>query len=325
MKTRVSMVALGATLLVGTVLTTPAAAQQTYSVGTNPQGSLFYAIGAAVSKVMVDKTGKQFRVAPYGGSSTYLPLIDKGRVDFGMANGGEMAFAYLGREIFAKRANKNLRAVAATIQLYSGWAVRVKSGIKTFEELKGKRIVGNFTAGRIFHYLGAAHLAASGVSNKDFKLVPHSNFVRGINGFIEGRVDAAYIPMGSGIGKKAMASIDGGWRYLSAGGDAKASAAMNAVLPSARAGTRKPKKGVSNGIVANPTHLVVVDALLGAGKHVPDDVVYQVVKTMYNNKPNLKKAFGAFARFNPKAMMPKTPVPYHPGALKFYKEIGLLK
>jgi len=44
---------------------------------------------------------------------------------------------------------------------------------------------------------------------------------------------------------------------------------------------------------------------------------------MYNNKASLKAAFGTIARFKPKAMAIENPVPYHPGAIKFYKEMGV--
>ena len=44
---------------------------QVYSLATNPQGSVFYSTGATISKLMVEKTGLQFRVAPYAGSTTY--------------------------------------------------------------------------------------------------------------------------------------------------------------------------------------------------------------------------------------------------------------
>jgi TRAP transporter TAXI family solute receptor len=185
---------------------------ETYSIGTNPQGSLMYSSGMAISKVMVQKTGTQYRVAPYGGSSTYIPLINKGELAFGCANGGESAFAYNGTEIYAGKVNKNVRMIAAYYKNYGGFAVKTNSEYKTILDLKGKRIPSDYTSGRIFHYLTEAILATAGLTHENFKKVPVPNFVAGINAFIQGRVDAAYIPMNSGIGKKAMASIPGGWR-----------------------------------------------------------------------------------------------------------------
>jgi len=85
------------------------ASAQIYQIGTNPQGSMFYSSAASISALMVQKAGVQFRVAPYAGSSTYLPLINSGQVAFGMVNAAEAAFAYAGTELFKGRPNPNLR------------------------------------------------------------------------------------------------------------------------------------------------------------------------------------------------------------------------
>ena len=298
---------------------------ETYSIGTNPQGSLMYSSGMAISKVMVQKTGTQYRVAPYGGSSTYIPLINKGELAFGCANGGESAFAYNGTEIYAGKVNKNVRMIAAYYKNYGGFAVKKDSEYKTILDLKGKRIPSDYTSGRIFHYLTEAILATAGLTHEDFKEVPVPNFVAGINAFIQGRVDAAYIPMNSGIGKKAMASIPGGWRFVTFDGSAAAQPKVAAVLPSSRTEDLSPAKKRREGVVADPTTMLVVDFYVVGGAHVPDEVVYNLVKTMHANKPDLAKSFGLFNSFNPAGMGSKHPNPYHPGAIKFYKEKGIWK
>ncbi|MEE8395462.1 MAG: TAXI family TRAP transporter solute-binding subunit [bacterium] len=298
------------------------ASAQTYSIGTNPQGSLFFSSGTAISKVMVEKTGQQYRVAPYGGSSTYIPLINKGQLAFGMANGGESAFAYNGTEIFAGKPNRNLRLVAVYLKNFGGYGVRANSSYQTSADLKGKRVSSDYVAGRIFHYLTGAILATADLTHDDFRKIPTPNFVAGINDFIQGRVDAAYIPLNSGIGKKAMASIKGGWRFVTFDGSAASQRKADSVLPSSRIQPLKPRKGL-DGVAANPTNMLVVDFYVVTGTHVSDDVVYRLAKTMYGNKPALAKAFGVFNRFNPKGMAGKHPNPYHPGAIRFYKEVGI--
>jgi uncharacterized protein len=310
-------VAIGA--IVG--LSTPAAAQ-TYTIGANPQGSVFYAAAAAIAKVEVEKTGLQFRVAPYSGSSTYIPLVDKGELAFGMSNGAEYAFAYSGTELFKGHPNKNLRSVMFTFALTNGFAVRSDSPIKTAADLKGKKVPGVYSSGRIFAYLQDAWLAAAGLSPNDVTVVPASNFVVGVKAFMEGRTDAAYVPLNSGIGKQAMAKIPGGWRYLSTGTAADADAKAGEALPTARTVKIKPGKNAT-GVADNPTTLIAIDVAMFTNASVPEDVVYKVVKTIYEGKPELTKALGAFARFNPKNMVRKSSVPYHPGAIKAYKELGI--
>jgi TRAP transporter TAXI family solute receptor len=317
MNTKTLAVALGA--IVG--LSAPAAAQ-TYTIGANPQGSVFYAAAAAIAKVGVEKTGLQFRVAPYSGSSTYIPLVDKGELAFGMSNGAEYAFAYSGTELFKGHPNKNLRSVMFTFALTNGFAVRNDSNIKTAADLKGKKIPGVYSSGVIFAYLHRAWLAAAGMTEKDVTVVPASNFVVGVKAFMEGRTDAAYVPFNSGIGKQAMAKIPGGWHYLSTGTVPNADEKAGEALPTARTVKIKPGKNAT-GVVDNPTTLIAIDVAMFTNASVPDDVVYKVVKTIYEGKPALIKALGAFARFNPKQMVRKSAVPYHPGAIKAYKELGI--
>ncbi|HZD89281.1 MAG TPA: TAXI family TRAP transporter solute-binding subunit [Pseudolabrys sp.] len=317
MRLRTWAIALGAVA----AISGPAAAQ-TYTIGANPQGSMFYAAAAALAKVTVDKTNMQFRVAPYSGSSTYIPKVNSGELAFGMSNGAEYSFAYNGTDLFKGHPNKNLRSVMFTFALTNGFAVRDKGDIKTPADLKGKKVPGIYSSGKIFAYLQRAWLAAAGMSEKDVTIVPASNFVVGVKAFMDGRTDAAYIPFNSGIGKQAMAKIPGGWHYLSTGTAPNADEKAEAALPTARVVTIKPGKHAT-GILGKPTHLIAIDVAMFTNKDVPDDVVYKLVKTVYADQPALAKTLGAFARFNPKEMVRKSVVPYHPGAIKAYKELGL--
>ena len=63
-----------------------AQAQQVRVIASNPQGSIFYAASVAIGKLMDDKLKMQVRVQPMAGSSTYIPLLDRGEVDFGLTN-----------------------------------------------------------------------------------------------------------------------------------------------------------------------------------------------------------------------------------------------
>ncbi|MDB4837298.1 TAXI family TRAP transporter solute-binding subunit [Marinomonas sp.] len=296
----------------------------TYGVGTNQQGSLFYSMGAALSKTMVAKTDKQYRVSPYAGSSTYIPLLNAGRLAFGLANGGEATFAYLGMENFEGRANKNLRLVGAVISTQTSFAVPTESSVTSIEDLKGKKVPSGYNSGRTFHFYSNAALASGFISINDTKKVPMPNFVKALSALEEGRVDAALVPMNVGAGKKAMATMSEGWRYISLSNNEIARAEVERNLPSARIVSMTPSPSLT-GVVANPTNMIEVDFFLISGADVADDVVYELVKTMANNKPELAKSFGAFNRYSPEGMVKENVVPYHPGAIKAYKEMGIWK
>lgn len=99
-------------------------------------------------------------------------------------------------------------------------------------------------------------------------------------------------------------------------------AAVNKVLPSRPHALHPGKNAVGRG-VDDPTVLLQVDFNIVAAASVPEDVVYKLTRTMYENKPALVGMLGAFRGFDPKHMAQPHPTPYHPGAIRFYKEVGL--
>jgi TRAP-type uncharacterized transport system substrate-binding protein len=88
--------------------------------------------------------------------------------------------------------------------------------------------------------------------------------------------------------------------------------------------TLKPRPNLPG--IIGPTTLLGFNLVLLAGTHVPDDIVYKVVKAIYPKKAELAKGHPSFNSFNPDRMAAKYgTLRYHPGAIKFYKEVGLWK
>ncbi|MBM9594458.1 TAXI family TRAP transporter solute-binding subunit [Roseitranquillus sediminis] len=308
-------------LIFGAALGAPATAQTT-SIGTNPQGSLFYTTGTAIASVMNEKTGEQYRVAPFGGSSTYLPMVARGELEFGLTNSAEAAFAHGGGGMFEDNPNENLRLVGSLFPAINGFMVRADSDIEDVADLAGRRVAAEFTAGRTFHYLSGAALAASGLTWDDVTRVPVPEYVAGVDMLIDGRVDAAYSTVGVAAAQRANASIPSGIRFLSLDHSGNVAERMNSVMPTAEPVTMRPSEA-DNGIVEDPTNLMQMQFVLVTGADMPAEAVYEITKTLHESKPELAAALGAFNRFNPEQMKTESPVPYHEGALRYYREIGL--
>ncbi|MGE3935294.1 MAG: TAXI family TRAP transporter solute-binding subunit [Rhodospirillaceae bacterium] len=300
------------------------AAAQVFSIGTNPQGSLMYSTGTAISKVMAQKAGKQYRVAPYGGSSTYVPLVNKAELEFGVANSGELSFAYTSTGTFESGPKfSNLRMVASLVPTLSGFIVRTESGMKKVADLKGKRLPTEYTAGRIFYYISESNLATVGYSAKQAPTqVPVPNFNEAVEALISGRADAAYVGLNAGVSQKAMASIRGGIRMLTLENTPDAQKKIADSFPSGRISPVRPAKE-NIGVVDEPTWLFTVDFFLFTHDKLPDEVAYEVAKTLHANKEELAKVHPAMEEFSPANMAMKTVVPFHPGAQKFYSEKGM--
>ena len=304
----------------GFALIAAAASAQTYSVGTNPQGSLAYAVGSAVSKVGIDHAEMQMRVVPQGGPNVVIPLVNIGELDFSIANGSVSSEAFDGRGSF-KSAQSDVRVAAVLFDLVSGFMVRADSDIMTVEDLRGKRVASEFLKQRTVGKNANAVMGLHGLSYDDVVGVPVPNGVRGVEDFEAGNVDATYFSLTSGRTKQAAAAIEGGIRILPIDDTDANDAALGAAVPGAWISTVQPSGNLpgiemEQGVFTTP--FVVLTST-----HVSEEQVYAFVKALHGNKEALVASAGAFRRFDPANMATDIGVPFHDGAAKFYAEIGM--
>ena len=66
------------------------------TIGSNPPGTGYYAVASGLAKVVSQGTGMQMAVQPHSGTSTMLPLLDNGEMEFGTINAVDMGLAYRG-------------------------------------------------------------------------------------------------------------------------------------------------------------------------------------------------------------------------------------
>ena len=309
-----------ATATVAATALAAGASAQTVSIGTNPQGSLAYATGAGVAKVAIEDAGVKMRVVPQGGPVVTLPLLNDGELDFTISVSVVTAFAKSGGAMFKGRKQDNVRVVASLFPLVVGWYVRDDSPIKTIGDLKGKRVPSRYTKQKIAGLFANALLATAGVGPKDVKGVPVPNGVRGVQDFMEGKVDAANFSLSSGKTRQAHAAV-GGIRVLSAEKNDKTQAALQKIAPGAVLGTIQPSPVYPG--VKGPTNTLIAPFIVNASTKTPDETVYKLVKALHASKKKLVTAHKAFGGFDPARINLDLGLPYHPGAEKFFKEAGL--
>lgn len=310
-------------LLIGAAITMVAApaVAQTYSIGSNPQGSSAYATGAAVAKVAKEVVGLRARVVPQGGPVVTLPLVDKGRLNFSIAVSVVAAFANQGKAMFKGRPQKNVRVVAVLRTLRLGVFVRKDSKINTMADLKGVRVSSGFAKQKIQGLFWRALLNMADLSYKDVKGVPAPNGVRGVDDYMSGKVDAAMFSITSGKMRQAFASR--GYKFVSLPDDPASVKKMQAIAPGSVVEKIGPSPAYAG--VTGPTNIMAAPFIVTANAGVKDEIVYKLVKAMAANKKMMVAAFKGMNGFNPKKMYVDIGVPYHPGALKYYKEVGQVK
>lgn len=318
MITRRSAILTASAMAAALAIATPASAQ-IYSLGTGKQGFFTYSAGAAIAKVAADG-GLNLRIQPFGGTSAYVPGVNAGEQQFGLANELETHYAVTGEVIYKDKPQPDLRVVAVLTPLYSEFFVRKDSPIKSIADLKGKRVPTDYASQRVLDVLTRGTLANGALSYDDVQKVPVPNVVGGADEFAKGNADVFMFALGSGKVAEVDAQV-GGVRVLPIDHSKEAMERLRKIIPVAYATQVTPGKGRAG--VTEPTWVYAYDYLVLANSKVADDVVYKLTKLMHDHKAELAANFGALGGFDPKRMAKDMgPVKFHPGAIKFYQESG---
>jgi TRAP transporter TAXI family solute receptor len=297
-----------------------AAAQQPIAIATPPAGSIYNSTASAIGKVLEEKAGLHMTVQALGGSSQYVPIVNAGEVPFGINNVYETSLAVRGEAYFKGRATTNLRTVAILFPLRNTIFVKKDSKYKKLADLKGARGPIGFTNQKILTAVTNAALAPGGVSLADMQGVNVANIISNVNAFKEGRTDFFVFALGGAPVREADATV-GGIRALTAQNTPAVIAAVKKQVPVAYLRYEKP--GPANFGLLEPGYLVSYGVNLFASTKTPDDVVYKVVKALHDNAADFGKVFPPLRLLDKNDMAQEIAgVEYHPGAIKYYKEIG---
>jgi TRAP transporter TAXI family solute receptor len=295
------------------------ASAQIYSLGTGKQGFFTYSAGAAMAKVAADG-GLNLRISPFGGTSAYVPGVAAGEQQFGLANELETHYAVTGTGIYKDKPQPGLRVVAVLTPLYSVFYVKKDSPLKSGADLKGKRIPTGYASQRVLDVLTRGTLANGGVTYDNITQVPVPNVVGGADEFAQGKADVFMFALGAGKVAEVDAQV-GGIRVLPIDPSKEAMDRLRKFIPVAYATKLEPSKGRAG--IIEPTWVYAYDYLVLANDKVADDVVYKLVKLMHDHKKELAANFGGLNGFDPGRMAKDVaPAQFHPGAIKYYKEIG---
>ena len=303
------------------VAAAPGAAAQQVSLGTSGAGSIYHQTGSVIAKLLNEKGGVQTTIQPFASPNVFIPAVNAGEMQLGMANIAEISYAFEGSDHFQGRPNRELRVVAIAFPLRTGIFVRKDSPIKSVADLKGRPAVDGFTSQRIILPLLDAMYATVGLTRKDVRPVQVPNVVAGADIFASGKVDMFFFAIGAPKPREVDAAV-GGIRMLSLPNTPQALAAVKKHYPHGYLRLERP--GPGNVGVLEPSYSLAYDALVFAGSKTPDNVAYQTAKVMHENAKEMGEGAPPLRLFDPKRMAKDaSPLAYHPGAVKFYKEAGI--
>lgn len=296
---------------------------QTVGIATSNPGSLFHNIGTAVAKAAND-AGIGATIQPATSPNQYMPLVNQNDVEFGVGNLEEFNYALAGEAWFAASGvNDKLRIVGLIMPIKEAIFVRADSGIKTVADLKGKPMVDGYTAQQtILPQLDAIY-ATAGMTRADMQPVQVPSVVAGADAFIAGDAVGFIFAHGAGKVREADAAV-GGILALGVPDTPEAAAAIREHWKTGYIVKMEPGPAAPG--VLEPGTYIAYPQLVFTNADVSEDTVYALTKVIYESKDAMKATFAPFGTFNPKEMVGDTHGgEYHPGAIRFYKEVGIWK
>lgn len=288
------------------------------SVGTAPPGGAFFVVGGAISQVVNDNIGDlEWRVNAEAtkGTQENIRRLSSGELDFALANAAISYFAVRGEGAWeAPQAVKAVMTLAPNVALF---ITPANSGIKKLVDLKNQRVVVG-PAGAGFEYFLQPILQAHGISYDDF--TPLNNTQAGaVDMLSDGSAAAAFLGGAVPTASITQASASNDIYFIPFDEAAKSQLFDTypffnaATIP---AGTYRGQSETYAGMNVGAMHLITA-------ANADEETVYQFTKTAYEHRAEVVAKHPAGRAINPKNVVRHTGVDFHPGAIRFYKEIGI--
>ncbi|MDQ6628121.1 MAG: TAXI family TRAP transporter solute-binding subunit [Pseudomonadota bacterium] len=312
-----SKVLLAVAALGGAVVTAHAA--DFINVLTGGTSGVYYPMGVALSQIYGKALpGDKVSVQATKASAENLNLLQAGRGEVAFTLGDALSDAWKGdAEAGFAAPLKKLRGIAGIYPNYIQIVASADSGIKTLADLKGKRVsVGAPKSGTELN--ARAVLKAAGLSYKDLSKVEYLPFGESVELMKNRQLDVTL--QSAGLGVSALRDLAASMKIVVVEIPASVVAKIGdpAYLPAVVPANTYEGQTKDVPAVAVQNFLVTHDG-------VPTETVYKMTKAMWENLDALVAAHAAGKAIKKESALKGMPVPLHPGAEKYYREIGLLK
>lgn len=310
-----------AVALMASAFSTASAEEKFITIGTGGQTGVYYVVGQSICRLVNRGTAEhniKCTAPSTGGSIANINAIRAGDMDMGVAQSDWQFHAYNGSASFEDQGKfEDLRAVFSVHGEPFTVVARTDSGATTFDDLKGKRVnVGNPGSGQ--RGTMQVVLDAVGWSMDDFSLASELKSAEQAAALGDNKVDAIVFTAGHPNGSIQEATTTTDAILIPVDGPAIDKLVdenpyyAKAVVPG----------GMYRGTDAD-TNTFGVKATFVSSATVPDEVIYTVVKAVFENFDRFKKLHPAFSTLTEQDMISAgNSAPLHPGAVKYYKERG---
>jgi len=290
----------------------------TVSFATYPSGWAGNVVGAAFAQIITTYTPMSVDYKPMAGTTVWAPMINRGEIDMGFDKTCDAPRAYKGTLEYTYP-HTNYRLLFGAHRLLAVQiCVREDSDIYKIGDLRGKRVTSDFTANAVVEMEMMCALASGGLTYDDVIKVPVTDMSDSLQALRDGRVDACYAA-GPTIAGAVELDAAIGIRFISNEDENLLQKALDELLPGCTPGVIK----AGTGILEEDVLGFWLPFVVTTSTHLSEDAAYEIVKAIWEHEEIVRGSHVCAADWSHDDMCLKPTIPYHPGAIRFYKEMGV--
>lgn len=287
-------------------------------MATGSNTGTYYAFGSAVGQILTEKTNIPITIQSTGASKANIQLIAAGEVEIAIVQNDVMDYAYRGVDLFNGEKITDFSTMAALYAEVCQVVANPAAGISTIADLKGKNVsVGDAGSGTEFN--ARQILEVYGISFNDINK-QNLSFGASADALRDNKINAFFCVAGAPT--TAVVDLAIGRDIVILEIDDAHAAELSKAYPFY---TQFPIPGGSYRGLTTDVKTVAVKATFIVSNKLAEDTVYQLTKTLIESKGAIETAHAKGAELSSAYAVEGISVPFHPGAAKYFREIGALK
>lgn len=287
-----------------------------YIFATGGTSGTYYSFGGSIASIWnANIEGMNVTAQSTGASAENLRLLNRHEADLAFVQNDVMDYAYNGTDIFAGEVLTNFSAVLTLYPEIVQIAATKASGIRTIADMKGKRIsVGDAGSGVEFN--AKQILESYGLTFDDINK-SNLSFKESSDGLQNGTLDACFIV--AGIPNAALQELSLSSDIVLVSLD---KTQIDEMISKYKYYTEVTIPANTYNKVTTDTKAVAVKATIAVNNNIPEEVVYNLIKTLFDKKSDLATSHAKGEELNIEDAYKGISIPFHPGAVKYYEELG---
>ena len=283
---------------------------------TNAVGSGLFTISVGQAQVISRKTNIDLKAQPTAGALVPPRIVFAKEALLGITSAKILGDAYAGTGEYSGKKHTTIRALQAGQVTLFGIVANESAGIKTIPDLKGKRVTWNILTSDIARNVAFLEMKAYGIDGfKDVKMLKAESTSKGIQDLALGRTDAVGCSLG---GAKLEELATSSAKAIALPFDSARIDVIQWEMPAVFSAVSKKAGPIPAGIP-----VVGTPEVFFAHRELDEEIAYRLVKVLLESQEELKLIHRDFAQWTEHNAVRKLPVPYHPGAIRYYKERGI--